>query len=194
MKQGLRFLRTRISGLTLVEILIGLGVLGVLVAIAVPSMADLLEKRRVIATADEVAGILTYAKAETNATNSELMVRFDPDTNMSCAMVATTGGLPRCRCNYPANNLCPGAMGQRSLRLFQLPKTYVKFEASATWTTGQEYLIRFSRDQNLMNTPNFHVDVTGLRKGYALRVEVNAVGRVKTCSPNGDMNGYGTCS
>ena len=64
MKQHSRFLRIRISGLTLIEILVGLGVLGILVAVALPSMADLLEKRRVIAAADEVAGMLTYAKAE----------------------------------------------------------------------------------------------------------------------------------
>src|SRR5689334_5431320 len=103
-KQSLRLFRVQSSGLTLIEILVSLGVLGILVAVALPSMADLLEKRRVIAATDEVAGILTYAKAETNSTNSILAVRFDPDTAMSCALVVTSGLLNRCRCNNPANN------------------------------------------------------------------------------------------
>jgi len=195
MKQHSRFLRIRISGLTLIEILVGLGVLGILVAVALPSMADLLEKRRVIAAADEVAGMLTYAKAETNATNTILAVRFDPDPSMSCAAVVTTGGLNRCRCNNPANSICPSTvMDQKLLRLFQLPKSYVKFDASAIWQTGQENFIRFSRDQGTMETSNFRVDVVGLKRGYALRIEVNAIGRIKICSPNGDMSGYGACS
>ena len=85
-------------------------------------------------------------------------------------------------------------MDQKLLRLFQLPKSYVKFDASAIWQTGQENFIRFSRDQGTMETSNFRVDVVGLKRGYALRIEVNAIGRIKICSPNGDMSGYGACS
>jgi type IV fimbrial biogenesis protein FimT len=189
-------LKARISGLTLIEILVALGVLGVVLAVAVPSMADLLEKRRVIAAAGEVSGLLTYAKAETNATDSLLIVRFDPDVSsppqVSCALVATSAGLNKCRCYLPASNVCPGT-SQKPLRLFQLPRTHVKFEASSTNWGGTPNYIRFMREQMTMAAENFQVEVVGLKKGYTLRVKVNSAGQVKTCSPNGDMSGYGPC-
>ncbi|NCT83456.1 MAG: hypothetical protein GXC94_09955 [Comamonadaceae bacterium] len=195
MNKGPRALKTHRSGLTLVEILVGLGVLALLVAVAVPSMADLLERRRVIAAAEEVAGILTYAKAETNATSSVLIARFDPDPSakMSCAAVVTAAGLNKCRCYFPAGDICPGTTS-RSLRLFQLPQDYVKFSAAATSWAGGANQVRFTREQMGVDTQGFHVDIVGLKKGYALRVDLNTAGRVRTCSPAGDMTGFAKCA
>lgn len=204
MKKHLHALKARILGLTLIEIMVSLGILGVVLAMAVPSMADLLEKRRVTAAAEEVAGILTYAKAETNATNSLLIVRFDPGANagMSCAAVVTTAGLNICDCTAAPANVCDGT-SSRVLRLFQLPRKHVQFDAIATWPLGASNYIRFTRDQNTVGMSDFHVDVAGLKKGYTLRVEVNPAGRVKVCAPavaaSGaaaftKMSGYGTCS
>lgn len=196
MKQRFHAFSARLRGLTLVEILVGLGVLSVLLAVAAPSMADLMERRRVIAAADEVASILTYAKAETNATNSLLFVRFDPDPNntMSCAAVTTSSGFnSKCKCYYAASNICPGS-STKMLRLFQLPLDHVKFSAAATTWAGSANLLRFSRDQMGIATEGFRVNVVGQRKGYTLRVEVNTAGRVKICSPNSDMSGYVTCA
>lgn len=195
MSNGLRTVKPRLSGLTLIEILVGLGVLAILLAVAVPSMADLLERRRVIAAAEEVAGVLTYAKAETNATSSVLITRFDPDPSakMSCAAVTTAAGLnSRCRCYYSPADICPNSAAQ-SLRLFQLPLDHVKFSAAATTWAGAANQIRFTREQMGVDTQGFHVDVVGLKKGYALRVDLNTAGRVKICSPAGDMTGFARC-
>lgn len=195
MKHALNAPSRRLLGLTLVEVMVGVVVLAVLVAVAVPSMTDLLERRRVIAAAEEVGSILTYAKAETNATNSLLFVRFDPDPSqtMSCAAVVTTAGLNVCRCYLAPSAVCTGT-NSRSLRLFQLPLEHVKFTAHATaWAGGANYIM-FEREQMSMQTEGFRVNVVGLKKGYTLRVEVNPAGRVKICSPNGDMTGYATCS
>lgn len=193
----LHALRRCLAGLTLIEIMVGLGVIAVLMAVAVPSMTDLLEKRRVIAAATEVSGLLTYAKAETNATNSLLYVRFDPDPNgtMSCAAVVTSTGLNRCRCYLAPANVCPITTNSKSLRLFQLPLDHVKFTAVAApggWAGGANYIM-FSRDHMGIGTQGFRVNVIGQKRGYALRVEVNNAGLVKVCSPNGDMSGYATC-
>jgi len=185
----------RRRGVTLVELVITVGIVGILLAVAVPSLSALLERRRVIAAADEVAGILSYAKAETNATNSELIVRFDPDPSnaMSCAIVATSAGLNRCRCYRSPDDVCPSTT-QRSLRLFQLPKTHVKFDATATSWAGTPNYIRIAREQMTIATEGFKVDVVGLKHGNALRVEFGVGGRIKLCAPNGDMTGYARCA
>ncbi len=202
--------KVRIAGLTLIEIMVALAVLAIVLAVAAPSMADLLEKRRVNAAAEEVLSLLNYAKAETNATDSLLFVRFDPDTSnppgskVSCAMVATSTGLNKCRCYLPAANVCAGTT-QRSLRLFQLPKTHVKFDAFSTNWGGSANNFRFMREQNSIAPENLAVDVVGLNRGFTLRVEVNSIGRVRICAPTAPqpanaalpfnkMNGYGACS
>lgn len=182
-------------GVTLVEAVITVGIIGILLAVAVPSLSGLLERSRVVAAADEVAGLLNYAKAETNATNATLIVRFDPDPGnaMSCAMVVTSLGFNRCRCYLPPDSVCPSTT-QRSLRLFQLPKTHVKFDASATSWAGSAYNIRVRREQMTIDTEGFKVDVVGLKHGAALRVEFGAGGRIKICAPSGDMAGYARCA
>lgn len=193
MRSMKRFMR-RLRGVTLIELMVGVGILGVLIAVAAPSMADLLERRRVIAAADEIASVLAYAKAETKATNSQLQVRFDPDPNrtMSCAAVVTTSGLNRCRCYLAPNAICPSTSSEL-LRLFQLPRDHVRFSARATaWAASPNYIV-FAGNQLGIETTGFEVNVVGLRRGYALRVEVNTAGRVRICSPNGDMTGYATC-
>lgn len=195
MRHPLQTLARRLRGITLIEILVGLGVIAVLMAVAAPSMADLLERRRVIAAADEVAGLLTYAKAETNAINSELFVRFDPDPSsaMSCAAVVTQSGLNRCRCYLSASNICPNS-ASTALRLFQLPVDHVRFTAQASaWGGAANYII-FKRDQLSIAARDFRVTVVGLRKGYTLRVEVNTAGRVRICAPSGNMSGYAACT
>lgn len=186
------FLR-RLRGVTLIELMVAVGILGVLLAVAAPSMADLLERRRVIAAADEVASVLTYAKAETNSTNSQLLVRFDPDPNnkMSCTAVVTIG-MNRCRCFYAPNAICPNTSSEM-LRLFQLPREHVRFSASATDWKGPANYIVFNREQMGIEATGFRVNVVGMKRGYTLRVEVNTAGRVKICSPNSDMTGYATC-
>lgn len=199
MKKKFHGLMARIAGITLIEILVALGVLSILVAVAVPSMTGLLEKRRVIAAAEEILGILTYAKAETNSTNAILITRFDKDPNpdlskrLSCAAVTFSPGMSRCKCFDSEAASCKGG-GERILRLFQLPQTYVKFEAFADpWAAGA-YQLRFSRDKMAVESKDFHVDIEGLKVGYKLSVELNDAGHARICMPaDGKMSGYAKC-
>ncbi|MFT7773233.1 Tfp pilus assembly protein FimT/FimU [Roseateles sp.] len=191
-------------GLTLVEVMISVAVLAILIAVAVPSMLDLLERRRVIATANEVMGVLNYAKAETNATNTLLTVRFDPDPEtdpskaLSCVAVTTTvAANAACKCYLPEATLCQGLFAPRLLRLFRLPRSSVKFDASAPGGWGgsnMDYQIKFARAQGGIDAQGFQVDVVGVKRGHALRVAVNTAGRVVVCAPNGDFSGYAKCS
>lgn len=195
MKKTLLALKVRLLGVTLIELMVALGVMGILVAVAAPAMGDMIERRRVIAAAEEVGSLLTYAKSETNSSNALLFVRFDPDPNrqMSCAAVVTSSGLNRCRCYLSPTAICPNTQSAL-LRLFQLPREHVKFTAYATTWAGSPNYIMFDREQMGIETTGFYVDVVGMRKGYTLRVQVNTAGRVKTCSPAGDMSGYAVCA
>jgi Tfp pilus assembly protein FimT len=188
----------RLAGLTLVEILVGLGVLAILIAVAVPSMSDLLERRRVIAAAEELVSLLNYAKAETNSLDKQLAVHTeaDPNNRMSCVAVTTSGGFDsRCKCYNPVDNMCPNS-ALRGLRAFQLPLDYVRFSAHANWSdphvTDQIFL---SREHNEpLGASGYYFEVVGQKRGYTLQVQMNAAGRVKLCAPNGDFSGYPRCT
>jgi prepilin-type N-terminal cleavage/methylation domain-containing protein len=190
-----RIRRRPTAGVTLVEVLVAVAVLGILLAVASPALSDLLERRRVIAAANEIAGVLAYARSESNVTDSQLIVWFapDPDKTMSCVAVTTDKAPNTCECWKPADTMCTGGIA-KVLRLYQLPSSAnVSFTPAAEDWKGLSNRMRFSRLQFTVDVTKFRVDVVGLR-GAALRVEVNPAGRVRTCSPDGSMSGYGSCS
>jgi type IV fimbrial biogenesis protein FimT len=185
---------TSLHGVGLVEILIGILVVGVLVAAAIPSMTGFLERRRVIATANELTGILAYAKAETNVIGTGVTVNLqdDPTGQMSCAAVGTASMMGFCRCYNAPSQVCSG--GSALLRLFQLPRSNgVRFQASAT-TWGANQVVTFSRDSHAQLERDVKITVTGQRTGAQLRININDARMVSTCSPNGGIKGYPVCS
>ncbi|MFT7724164.1 MAG: hypothetical protein QM788_15250 [Roseateles sp.] len=186
----------RLAGLTLVETLVAVLVLGVLVAVAAPSMADFMERRRIAAAAGELLSLFNYAKAETNAlaANGELNLHLEPVPGelTSCARLATASIEDTCTCTRPATTVCQG--GRSSLvREFILPRdTGVRFDAAAVKWGLHACLITFYRSGKSGLPEGPVVTVTGERTGARLRVEYNNVGRVRICAPDG-FSGYPVC-
>lgn len=185
---------TRTSGLSLVELLVAVGVLGVVIAVAVPSMMDLMERRRVAAVAGEIVSIFNYAKAEANVLPDPLTMNLQPHSAYSCIRVNTSAAYDSCRCNVDPANACKAGSAVM-LREFLLPKTAsVSFAASGTWTPTKPYTLVFERNRFSADVSNVKVTVTGARTGATLRVDYNAAGRVSLCVPNGSMTGYPACA
>lgn len=190
----LRNLPNPTRGLGLVELLVALGVVGVLVAVALPAMSDFLERRRVIAVAGEILNIMAYAKAETNAIRYGVNVHMetDPNNHLSCVAVVTQTLGDDCKCYYSAAQICP--LSGKLLRLFQLPRAdNVTFAATATTWGGLTQVVSFNHDKHDQVEQNVRITVTGLRSGVELRIELNEAGRAKICSPSGRVGGYATC-
>ena len=183
------------GGLTLVETLVALAVLGVIVALAAPSLADMMERRRVIAAAGELAGILNFAKSETNVLEETLTLHLEPmpaNENSSCARLVVQSSLDLCGCDKPSSVACKIGSA-KPLREFLLPKsTGVSFSASAT-SAGFPNLLVFARNTPLTGISGFGLTVTGARSGAQLRIEYNSVGSVSTCSPGGSTSGFPAC-
>lgn len=183
-------------GFSLVELIVAVAVLGVIAAAAMPSMADFLERRRVIAAANELAGIIAYARSESNAIGDKVSLHLekDPQGLVSCAAVSTQVGADRCQCYRPANVICtPGA--SKLLRHYVLPKSNgVEFTASAlSWDT-MNYRVTFQRSQQWMNgEKGVSIMVAGRRTGAKLKVEVSDLRLAKLCSPDGTIGGYPVC-
>lgn len=189
--------RRMARGLSLVELMVAVAILGVLVAAAVPSLSDLLERRRVVAVAQELAGILNYARSETNVNGDMVNVHLekDPDGRLSCAMVNIHNGTQHlCKCYRAPGNMC-GGWPVQILRVFQIENSNgVSFEASATnWGLLNKPILNFERGKYFPEVSGVKIDVTGKRTGAQLRVEINEVNRVRVCSPDSSVSGYPSC-
>lgn len=183
-------------GLGLVELLVGVAVLGVLAAVAMPAMSDFLERRRVVAVAGELMSILAYVKSETNNVVTgglSLHLEDDPNNQLSCAAVTTQTIGDDCKCYNSPAAICPTS--GKLLRLFQLPRSdSVAFNATATAWGAVSQVATFNRKTHQQVEQDFRLTVTGLRTGVTLRIDMNEVGRVTICSPVGRLGGYPTCS
>ena len=176
--------------------MVALAVIGVLMAAAMPAMADFMERRRVIAVAGELSNILAFSRAEANAIGDRgvsVHVETDPNNRMSCVAVVnkTLGDL--CKCYYAPTDICPGS--GKVLRLFQLPRSdSVAFQATASAWSGLTQVINFNRNAREQTETGVRLTVTGLRTGAQLRLDLNEAGMAQICSPVGRIGGYPTCS
>lgn len=175
--------------------LVGVGIVGVLMAVAMPAMSDFMERRRVIAVAGELGGLIAYAKAETNAINGGVSIHLEStSTSMSCAAVVTQTLADDCKCYYAPTAICPTS--GKLLRLFQVPRSDgVGFTATATpsWQ-GLTEVVSFNRNTRYQAEQRVRLTVTGARTGVQLRVDINQAGRVSICSPSDRVGGYPTCA
>lgn len=189
-------------GLTLIEVLMAVAVLGVILAVAAPSISDLIERRRAMAVASEIANVLNYAKAEISNSKQNLRIRFDPDSTgrLSCVQVATqsAGNGTDCRCWESIAKRCMSIDGQNGGRML---RTFVNMNSSGVSfspdvrSSDEALMYDFSLSYNhygYIDSRGMRIKVEG-KRGIKLRVEMNMSGRISVCAPDNDVAGYGPC-
>lgn len=196
--RALACLRRRAGrGLSLVELMVAVAVVGVLVGVAIPSLAELMERRRITAITQELVGLLNFARSETNVSGEPVHVHLEKDGTgkVSCALVnAEHPSHQVCACHQKPSEMC-GGMPIPVLRVFQVENANgVSFEATADPWGLLPNVLTFTRGKFQPAVNGFRIDVTGKRTRAQLRVEMNQANRVRVCSPSGSMGGYPACS
>jgi len=196
-----RFLSSRSgSGVTLIEMLVGIAVLGIVLAVAIPSLTGLIERRRVVAAAGEIASMFVYAKSESNVGSNTFSLVMEPVPSSvteysSCLRFGHTAAIGGCSCNLPPSKPCTIGTGA-VLREFTLPRnqsvSFAPTDASRA-SERSRYVLGFDRNRRYTGVQNIQIDVKGSRTGVTLRVEYNSAGRLRTCSPDGSMSGFPKC-
>lgn len=186
-----RMKRAASSGLTLVELLTVVAVLGILLAVAAPSLADMMNKRRVEMVAAELSSDFAYARAEGGLRSRPVSLLFGSDAQTSCYVVHVVGAIGFCNCLNTAGNECPPPPANQVF----LKATRVSALRGVTVapSRGMPSITFWPPHATLGNDLGTSVAIIGNR-GYQLEARLNSLGRVLICDPNGSMGGsYKRC-
>lgn len=165
-------------GLTLIELLIGLAVLALLTAGAIPGFGEALDRRRLAALSTESLVLLQQARLEAQWRGEAVRVAARPAAGGATCLLLHTGAAQACRCpaaesaGFAATSPC--AAGAELIRVVTAPASqglHLALNVSS---------MRF--DPTLgTTTPAGRLIVQGRRA--AVHHVVNAMGRVRSCAP-----------
>lgn len=182
------YLRLIASGFTLIESMVGIAIMAILVAIAVPSFQGMIERSRVKALTEVIYANLQYAKGAalkgTQSGGGNVLVTFKPAATPQC--FGMTRGNTACDCSTAS-----------SCRIDTVDKVVHITEATfpgATIVGTADQTLTFDSLRGTVTATT--ITVQGTRTASRqLSLIMNAMGRVRVCIPSGSdpIPGYDGC-
>lgn len=194
----------RDKGFTLIELLVTVVVLGVLLAMAVPSMNGFFEKRRIIGATEAVFSQLQFARSEAIARSADVYVSFSTDgsTTWSVGVSNVAGCVPTVT-NPTAATACTllvddgdGTTDDRVLNVLTsaaYPGVSMGNDSGgAVSFSGGVSQLTFNSVRGTATNGTVYLYYG---TDYEMRVISSTIGRVRICSPTGAKNvaGYASC-
>jgi type IV fimbrial biogenesis protein FimT len=196
-------------GVTVVEMMVVVTVAAIILALAVPSMREMLARQRVAAVNAELVTDLQFARSEAVARNREVYVSFQTEPlagspPMSCYTIHTLGTVGGCDCRKPLGTACDVAAQLVEIKTVQvLNSTNVAFQVPA-WPANRLGLssvqgLAFWSDHLTTDADyaadwqDFQVGVESTISGK-LRTSAGIAGRPQVCTPDGSFSGVAACA
>ena len=190
------------KGFGLVESMISIAIIGIILAVAAPSIGSLIQRKKVIAAANELVSVIGYSRSEALAGQAEILVSFDDGAaaqGVSCVQVATTRSHVKAPASAGARSPTPvesRGPGGKMLRIFSIPiSSGVTFSTNSVAWPDSAVPGRFSFvwPRLLTDLPEtLKITVSGSR-GFQLRVDVSSTGQTSVCAPGGAEGEYPAC-
>ena len=159
-------------GLTLIELLITLTLVGALLIGATPSLRHMVQYRRLDGVVQTYLSQLHWARQQAVAMNQPVHLMFGQTAESSCYLFYI-GERDRCACG-PEDALCTD--GAQALLAADLPATQGIQVASTSRSTITVDALRGTV------TPTFTA-VFSASNGQSVRASTSVMGRTRTCSP-----------
>jgi type IV fimbrial biogenesis protein FimT len=176
------------AGMTIIELVIVLIVLGVIITLAAPSMRGMMARQRVQSVHADLLTDLQLARSEMaqrSGTDTEVAVTFGGNANVSCYTLHIAGA--DCDCTRGAGTSCTVASNE--IRTAQLTRADgVSVAASSPGGTS----VKFKPPNGQVEPLGMVIDVQSATSGR-LRTSINALGFPSVCSPDGSMRGVNPC-
>jgi len=183
----------RPRGLSLVEVLVALVVLGIVLALAIPSLSDMLNRRRTLAAAEQLMSDIAFARTETGLRTQEVNITFGSDATQSCYTVYYVRAAATCDCTRGQGHACSKLNGAANpgmeFRTFSLPASQ---GVSLTPDPNSWSILHFDPPRMTANPRDAAIKVVGT-SGVQLRVQLNAMGRMSLCSSRQSVGGVTPC-
>lgn len=178
------------AGLTLVELLVSVAIVGVLVALAVPSMYEFVMRKRVEGTADELIVDLRYLRSMVAKNNRPGRIHFGKTDTYTCYTIYHHNALMDCDCT--ATPVC-SALGGTSIIELKTVRLPTSARVSIAPTEGSASRLEFSVPVGLPKS-GVTVDISiKADSGGEVRMFTTATGRPQLCSVTGHTSAYPAC-
>lgn len=179
----------RQHGLTLIEVVVTIAIMGLLLAASMPSVGVWLANQRIRNTASSIATGMQYAQSEAVRRNRPVsfwLVSTTSTSSMdnSCALSASSGSWVVTLGSTSPAGKCAAGSSTKQLKATLAADGGGNVTLSAVNGSSAANQITFNGFGQITNaTPILQVNVSGSSGTLALRVAVNSGGQVKVCDP-----------
>lgn len=165
------------QGVTLIELLIGVALLAVIMAIGIPSFNAIIERKHVEGAAEKLFADLQFAKSEAIKRNAQVFVTFD-ETNQCYGLSLAAG----CSCNTTPSDCQLDSGVVKVIKMTEFGNTTIP--TGGVTFSGDEV---FFDPRRGTTTKLGHVEFQSPR-GKQARVYIGNFFRIRICSPSGSAN------
>jgi type IV fimbrial biogenesis protein FimT len=181
----------RASGVTIIELIVVMAVIGILIAIVAPPMRGMMARQQVQGVNAELVTDLQLARSEVTRRSgggTSVGVTFGGDAQMTCYTIHTIAAGVACDCTRTPGQACLPAGLAEEIKTVQVRRASgVALAASSAGGTA----LTFAPPQGFVAPAELFVEVRGDISGL-LRTSVNASGRPTVCSPDNSIRGVPT--
>jgi Tfp pilus assembly protein PilE len=190
------------TGMTVIELTVVLIVIGVVIAIAVPSMRSMTARHRVQSVHADLLTDLQLARSEmikrsgssvSDEIRTRVAVTFGSNASVSCYTIHEVVTGINCDCTRGAGNACAPVVPPApspEIKTMQLTRA-VGVSLAASSASGSK--VEFAPPPNGLVTPtDLVIDVQDPVSGH-LRTSLSALGVPSVCSPDGSIRGVAPC-
>ena len=189
------------SGFTMVELMIVITVLGISLALAIPSYQDIVQKRAATNAAEQVATFLRVARSEAVKRNINISATFDNTATPFCAGIDDSSAACDCR----DATACRITQGTTNTDWTLNGNDYENLAAPVLTSNGTattSLVFTFDPVRGVLDTANDlqgSILVKSSNEKYQLRIDTGRMGRIEICTVSGSptpvaVGGYQTCS
>lgn len=171
--------RSMQAGVTLIELLVAVLILGILLAIAIPSFSSMFEKNRLKGAAERLAAQTQYARSEAIARNSDVTIAVQTSAPW-CFGVSV--GSAACDCGQDDPTQADACQIDGTLRRDSAE------DFTGIGIQGANVSATFNSVRGTPEPGDDGTIVLESQSGMEVGVQLTALGNVHLCSPSGSGN------
>ncbi len=204
---GLGRARHSFAGFTLIEMMVVIGLVGVLIALAAPSMRGILEVRRLRAINSQLVTDLQFARSEAISRRSTVRLDFRESASETCYTISTSQSSAAgfmCNCLNGPGQACPAGSNADGTETAELRTVSIPRSLGTQLTFVRQEHRRFGFEPTLGGLVTTPIDLRPIplpeawiepaidsRRKY--RIQLIQTGRPLMCTPAGSTMDAAAC-